>query len=138
MYLLPQFTYLWDRIGILSLPVKQVEFNWWEEALHSFTWRPFRSAGRCDVWVSLVRLVSALHFSALLFAVHMLANATQQHLFCCCGTPYSRCIGLLCWPAVCSACDPGSQVEIVVLSSICRALSLQERPWAQGGLPAGI
>lgn len=114
-----------------------MEFNRWEKPLHSFMWRPFRSARRCDVWDSLIRLVSALHFSAMLFAIHMLANAAQQHLFYC-GTPYSRCIGPLCWPAVSSACDPGTQIEIMVLSSICRALCLQVRSWAQGDLPVGI
>lgn len=111
-----------------------MEFNLWEEPLHSFMWRPFRSARHLDVWDSLIRWMSALHFSAMLFAIHVLANAAQQHLLCC-GTPYSRCIGPPYRPAVSSACDPGNQIEIC---STCRALCLQVRSWAQGDLPAGI
>lgn len=100
-------------------------------------WRPFRSARRCDVWDSLIQSISALHFSAVLSAIHALANAAQQRLFCW-GSPYSRCVGPPCWPAVSSACDPGNGIEIMVLSSICKALCLQARSWAEGDLPAGI
>lgn len=107
-----------------------------EVPLHSFMWRSFRSARHSDVWDSFIRLISALHFSAVLFAIHMLANAAQRHLLC--GTPYSICIGPPCWPAVSSVCDPGHHVEIMVLSNICRALCLQVKSWAQGDAPAGI
>lgn len=85
-----------------------MDFNRWEEPLCSFLWRPFRSAGRCDVWDLPIGSRFALHFSAVLCAIHVLAKAARQHLLCS-GAPYLRCIRPPCWPAVSFVCDPGNQ-----------------------------
>lgn len=103
-------------------------------------WRPFRSAKHC-----MLSLGSAHSFG---LCITLFSHAVcHSHVGKCsmaasplCSAEHlsSRCIRPPSWPAASFACGPGNQIEIMVRSSICRALCLQVRSWAQGDRPAGI
>lgn len=100
-------------------------------------WRPFRSAGHWEVWDLPIGSLSALHLSAMLCAIHVLAEAAQQHLFCS-GSLDLRCIRPPCWPAVSSLCDPGNQTSRCLAVSAGFCASKWSPELREIYVPAGI
>lgn len=100
-------------------------------------WRSFRFAGYYKFLDLLIGSLSASHFSAMLCAIHVLAKAAQQHLFCS-GFLDLRCVRPPCWPAVSSVCDPGNQSPWCLAVSAGFCASKWSPELREIYLPAGI